>query len=172
MNEIKAIETQYAGITFRSRLEARWAVVFDKLGITWVYEHEGYETPFGKYVPDFWLPDVYMRDDKHKGVYFEVKPVSYADYLHPALEYVCNSLSVSGVLAKGFPNDEQEVSECLWEIAKDWDCDMTIRKCKHGHITFDYCEYVYDECPLCKSPTDYLESVRHAIETALQNRFW
>lgn len=30
---IKAIETSYAGCRFRSRLEARWAVFFDTLGI-------------------------------------------------------------------------------------------------------------------------------------------
>lgn len=31
---IKAIETRYAGCR-RSRLEARWAVVFDTLGFAW-----------------------------------------------------------------------------------------------------------------------------------------
>jgi hypothetical protein len=30
---MKAIETRYAGCLFRSRLEARWAVLFDHLGI-------------------------------------------------------------------------------------------------------------------------------------------
>jgi hypothetical protein len=40
---IKAIETKYAGIRFRSRLEARWAVFFDALDIEWVYEPEGFE---------------------------------------------------------------------------------------------------------------------------------
>ena len=40
---IKAIETRYAGYRFRSRLEARWAVFFDTLGLKWQYEPEGYE---------------------------------------------------------------------------------------------------------------------------------
>jgi len=40
---IRAIETEYAGYCFRSRLEARWAVFFDQMGYDWVYEPEGYE---------------------------------------------------------------------------------------------------------------------------------
>lgn len=40
---IKAIETSYKGYRFRSRLEARWAVFFDELGIKWEYEKEGYD---------------------------------------------------------------------------------------------------------------------------------
>ena len=41
--EIKPIETVYNGYRFRSRLEARWAVFFDTLGIEYEYEKEGYE---------------------------------------------------------------------------------------------------------------------------------
>lgn len=57
---IKAIETSYAGCRFRSRLEARWAVFFDRMGIRWDYETQGYMVgPEGcdrPYLPDFWLP--------------------------------------------------------------------------------------------------------------------
>ena len=64
---IKAIETVYNGYKFRSRLEARWAVFFDKLGITYEYEHEGYDLGVaGWYLPDFWLPDMQ--------VWVEIKP--------------------------------------------------------------------------------------------------
>jgi hypothetical protein len=55
---IKAIETQYNGYRFRSRLEARWAVFFDTLGITYEYEKEGYDLDGTWYLPDFWLPDL------------------------------------------------------------------------------------------------------------------
>lgn len=55
----KAIETRYGGCRFRSRTEARWAVLFDYLGHRWEYEKEGFELPgVGKYLPDFWLPDL------------------------------------------------------------------------------------------------------------------
>lgn len=51
---IKAVPTTYAGVTFRSRLEARTAVFFDAAGISWEYEPvrvalEG----GGTYLPDF-----------------------------------------------------------------------------------------------------------------------
>ncbi len=56
---IKAIETQYKGYRFRSRLEAKWAVLFERLGIEWEYEKEGYDLgEAGWYLPDFWLPEL------------------------------------------------------------------------------------------------------------------
>lgn len=54
---INAIETVYKDYRFRSRLEARWAVFFDTLGIKYEYEHEGFNlNENGYYLPDFWLP--------------------------------------------------------------------------------------------------------------------
>lgn len=67
---MKPIETTYHGYRFRSRLEARWAVYFDAVGIDWEYEKEGYEFNNGtRYLPDFWLPQVNM--------WAEVKPGSF-----------------------------------------------------------------------------------------------
>lgn len=40
---VTPIETAYGGCQFRSRLEARWAIVFDHLGLTWHYEPDCYE---------------------------------------------------------------------------------------------------------------------------------
>lgn len=74
-----AIETRYSGCRFRSRLEARWAMFFDHMGLRWSYEPEGFqwesplvrapggswETSTMRYLPDFWLPDL--------GSYAEVK---------------------------------------------------------------------------------------------------
>lgn len=55
--EIKVIQTYHLGYHFRSRLEARWAVFFDALGIKWEYEKEGYDLgSLGWYLPDFYLP--------------------------------------------------------------------------------------------------------------------
>lgn len=54
---LKAIETFYNGYRFRSRLEARWAVFFDSIGIEYEYESEGFDLEeAGRYLPDFWLP--------------------------------------------------------------------------------------------------------------------
>lgn len=53
----RAIDTVYLGHRYRSRLEARWAVFMDALGIAYEYEPEGFELPdVGRYLPDFWLP--------------------------------------------------------------------------------------------------------------------
>jgi len=48
---IKAIPTDYAGVHFRSRLEARWAAFFDRAGWRWSYEPQD----FHGYLPDFAL---------------------------------------------------------------------------------------------------------------------
>lgn len=68
---MKAIETRYRGRRFRSRLEARWAVFFDAMGIRWEYEPEGFDLgpPHGRYLPDFFLAGL------SGGVYAEVKPL-------------------------------------------------------------------------------------------------
>jgi hypothetical protein len=50
------IETRYNGHVFRSRLEARWAVWLDTLGIKYAYEHQGFRLDGDAYLPDFWLP--------------------------------------------------------------------------------------------------------------------
>ncbi len=64
---IKTIPTIYKNIKFRSRLEARWAVFFDELGIKYLYEYEGFELANKEwYLPDFYLPEY--------GIYCEVKP--------------------------------------------------------------------------------------------------
>ena len=64
---LKAIETQYKGYRFRSRLEARWAVFFDALGLKWEYEGEGFDLgEEGYYLPDFYLKDWQC--------YIEIKP--------------------------------------------------------------------------------------------------
>jgi hypothetical protein len=52
---IKAIETSYAGCRFRSRLEARWAVFFDRMNIGWQYEPQGFVINGHPYLPDFRL---------------------------------------------------------------------------------------------------------------------
>jgi hypothetical protein len=71
---IKAIETRYKGYRFRSRLEARWAVFLDALGIRWEYEPEGFDLgDAGWYLPDFYLPTFCG------GMYCEVKPIG-GDY--------------------------------------------------------------------------------------------
>jgi hypothetical protein len=72
--EVKPIETVYKGYRFRSRLEARWAVFFDALGIEWEYEKEGYDLgEAGWYLPDFWLPEATLEARRKIGYFVEIK---------------------------------------------------------------------------------------------------
>jgi hypothetical protein len=57
-----AIPTQYAGVQFRSRLEARWAAFFDLIRWKWEYE----PIDLDGYIPDFVLEGDYL---------VEVKPI-------------------------------------------------------------------------------------------------
>lgn len=59
MDMIKAIPTKYKNILFRSRLEARWGIVFDHLGLNWIYEYQGYLLDGEPYLPDFYMPDLH-----------------------------------------------------------------------------------------------------------------
>lgn len=78
MENMKAIETIYKGYRFRSRLEARWAVFFDAMGIKWEYEPQGFELKDGTwYLPDFYL-HINRRmwgteNQDRKGCWVEVK---------------------------------------------------------------------------------------------------
>lgn len=79
---IKAIETQYKGYRFRSRLEARWAVCLDTLGADWQYEPEGFVLDQRPYLPDFFVraKGIYAKPYPQgvpsvSGLYLEIKPV-------------------------------------------------------------------------------------------------
>ena len=74
---IKSIETVYNGYRFRSRLEARWAVFFDALGVKYEYESEGFKLQNGeRYLPDFRVKCHGTRgrsDEEPFDLYIEVK---------------------------------------------------------------------------------------------------
>jgi hypothetical protein len=106
--EIKAIETVYKGYRFRSRLEARWAVFFDALGIEWVYEPEGFELPDGsRYLPDFF---VYI--DKSRGLregsgyWIEIKGQEPRADEIKKLSQLCQLTDHTGYIFSGLPSEK------------------------------------------------------------------
>ena len=104
MSTLQAIPTVYSDHQFRSRLEARWAVFFDALGVRWNYEAEGYDLPSGRYLPDFWLPD-------HK-LHFEVKPRTSPE----AFDKCCDLAMLTGypvVMSLGQPAHPVESGRLL-----------------------------------------------------------
>lgn len=81
---IKPIETVYNGYRFRSRLEARWAVFFDALGIKYEYEPEGFQMSDGTmYLPDFYLPE--------SKSFFEVKGIMSEEDDHKIRQFIKES---------------------------------------------------------------------------------
>lgn len=59
MSGISSVPMTYAGVRFRSTLEADWAATLDALGIVWQYEPEAVRLPSGElYLPDFYLPEI------------------------------------------------------------------------------------------------------------------
>ena len=82
--DIKPIETIYNGYRFRSRLEARWAVFFDALGVKYEYEPEGFKLSDGTlYLPDFYLPE--------SKAFFEVKGVMNDTDMHKVEQLIEDS---------------------------------------------------------------------------------
>ena len=110
---IKAIQTSYAGCRFRSRLEARWAVFFDTLGLRWEYEIEGFELgSAGRYLPDFKV------HGERGSVWVEIKPFEAAGHDTKLKELVRQGGGV-GILCEGEPSLRPVVTFDMWEEKED-----------------------------------------------------
>lgn len=96
---MKAIETEYKGYRFRSRLEARFAVFFDCLGIRWDYEVEGFVLDNGVwYLPDFYLPTF------NGGMWVEVKPKEFTEQEKEKCRLLCEGTKKGVWLAAPRPD--------------------------------------------------------------------
>lgn len=105
---MKAIQTRYAGCHFRSRLEARYAVLFDTLKIKWDYEPEGFELgASGRYLPDFWL---HIPDKPGWGYWIEIKREEPSPAEIRKLAYVCRESKHHGWFFYGTPGTGFAVS--------------------------------------------------------------
>ena len=109
MNYIKPKPTKYNSILYKSRLEAKWAVFFDKLGINAIYEpvtstYNGY-----KYTPDFYLISkvVFEPNMTHSGILVEIKPTEpteeYIDFVNNMIDFDKTDF----ILCVGEPNSKQ-----------------------------------------------------------------
>lgn len=166
---IKAIETTYKGVTFRSRLEARWAVFFDALEIEWEYEKEGFALDDGtNYLPDFWLPQVRMWAEV-KGQDFTQEEVRKCELLAAGTGRHClmlNGAPDGRVFWAATGWDERNNSD---EISGERFVDYAIHSCERYWITerrFYAC--TGDSYPnQSKWPDDI-----GAVEAARAARFW
>lgn len=110
MKDLKAIQTEYKGYLFRSRLEARWAVFFDACGVKWEYEPEGLVLSDNNY----YLPDFYLSDFR---CYFEVKRKSIkgTDKAESVVWKISNGQytnSWAGIICFGDPMDDDLYIYC------------------------------------------------------------
>lgn len=127
-NSIKPIETQYDGYRFRSRLEARWAVFFNTLGIKYQYEIEGYQMGNLRYLPDFYIPSLNR--------WFEVKGKHLTETELKKCEEFCRRYDNENIkfsILIGSPNDCAVrigeffgIKEYVWE----WPSEKFTDKCR------------------------------------------
>jgi hypothetical protein len=75
---MKAVETKYLGVSYRSRLEARWGSVFEHMKWNYTYEPEGFEHNGKVYLPDFWIDDW--------NAYVAIKPMTKDKTIQKALK--------------------------------------------------------------------------------------
>jgi len=135
--DIKPIETRYKGYRMRSRVEARWGVFFDALGIQWEYEPEGYNLgKYGYYLPDFRL---------NSSVYVEIKPNVFREQSagHDKCIALSDYLKATVLLVSGTPGDEHSVIVCqngfttlcgVWSTSSiGTDACLTVADIHSGH---------------------------------------
>ena len=96
---MEAKQTIYNGVCYRSRLEAKWAMMFDVVGIDFVYEYKQMLTIEGLYLPDFYMHDLRL--------WVEVKPSINTGPLPEEiskLKSVCDYHNEFGFIVCGFPS--------------------------------------------------------------------
>jgi hypothetical protein len=180
---MKAINTYYNGNYFRSRLEARWAVFFDLIGVKYTYEATGFKNEKGEYyLPDFHLHNVFLRrgdiDIKEyginvkaaDGIYLEIKPLSFTECTIKQAEWFTKPLvlfkdnPIKGIWIGQYDNDN-------YQLTPYWDDYMAFWKCHNcGQVKVEFLEGNYDYCPVCKSEgCDY--TIEDAALKATMTRF-
>jgi len=141
---MKAIETRYKGYRFRSRLEARWAVFFDRLELDWQYEPEGFYTPAGTYLPDFFLPQL--------NLWIEVKSENSKeskDETNAKLLGVVAQTKARGIVVRGDPYlSVSQRDPNYFPGVSDWSA-WAIMSCYDDHASLNDAPYVFCVCPIC-----------------------
>jgi hypothetical protein len=100
---VRSIPTNYAGCTYRSRVEARWAIWFDSVGLRFQYEPQGFFIRSGAYLPDFWVEGWRM--------FLEVKGVEPTDEERRKCAELAIAAECDVLLAVGAP---EERFQLLW----------------------------------------------------------
>lgn len=180
-NSIPPIPTRYAGVLFRSRLEARYALFFDSLDIRWEYETQGFSADGTWYLPDFVLfPALGM-------LWAEVKPSWDSDVAgvgrwqkfaawrpQPSRSALLVGIPAEGntAIVRGGDEDAENPGDGPWEDdSQEW------RPCPSGHH-FDLAyagtfkaKFAEDGCPYDDPEGKGQDKLERAMEAARSARF-
>jgi hypothetical protein len=173
---IQAIETEYKGVLFRSRLEARWAMFLDMIGLSWEYEPGWYQFdtdvawgqgPPTRYAPDFLVSGLVCEPHR---LFLEVKREGLS--LDEGYEAMCKAVALAEqtkevvVIGFGYPGGSMEAfqkrgfdglptfisDDCYFVEGVDGNTHLV----RSGH----YCRF------------DRGELIDNAVSTARAHRFW
>jgi hypothetical protein len=98
---IRPIQTFFDGYRFRSRTEARFAVMWRALGWPYQFEMQGFALEQGPFLPDFYLDDC--------AVFFEVKGTMPSDHEVGLCAGLADERDCTVFLAVGQPEHEAAV---------------------------------------------------------------
>jgi hypothetical protein len=153
---IAAIPTTYRGITYRSRLEARWAVFFSTLNLAYEYELDRFNLDQLKdderdteqknilYTPDFLIPKQRLFS---RPMWVEVKG-NFQDIDGLAMLRLTVTTKIEGLIIGSIPQLPKNVCEWGRSDAESWagslEWSSAYPNC--GDIGHFFCE-----CPHCGS---------------------
>lgn len=104
---VPSIETPYGVYVFSSRLEARWAVYFDNLGVEYDYEPYWFQLPSRNYLPDFWIYDEHSQES----FWLEIKPTYPTDSeINLMVELLIATREPGIILYGGIPKPSQHIN--------------------------------------------------------------
>lgn len=128
----RAIETRYKQRLFRSRLEARYAVLFDALAINWDYEPEAFDLGFGQwYLPDFFLHWAGDGQPPGSGYWVEVKGRTPTQDETRKLNLLCTQTGHSGYLFTGSPGEGRVFQHDGVPVNNPLACTAALMCCTH-----------------------------------------
>lgn len=156
-HNMKAKMTEYKGVYFRSRLEARWCEFFEFLGVRFEYEPEKQATSIGGYIPDFYF--------KSLNAWVEIKGVKPTPNELLKIKDVCRKTNKYGFIISGYPDVyqfgvEPHTAGCLcyfisnkgesifvpfdeiYQVVKNTKILSALDKCKPtSMVGFNMCEF-------------------------------
>lgn len=143
-NKIK--KTNYGGLLFRSRTEAKWAVFFDTLGVKYDYE-PFFEEVGNDYISYNYLPDFYLPSQEK---FIEVKPGKPTELEEQKAAFWCKDILEIVVLFNLQPPTDKLENGWLYYFPNIKKTPMVMQ------------HYWWGECQQC----GYIDIAEHAYVTA------